>query len=76
MTVWRNSIGESLHVHVLQWKSPLLALPPIEKTIKSAQEFGTGSAVEFKQTSDGVVLTLPPAGKGEVDRVIVLSVAP
>ena len=76
MTVWRNSIRESLHVHVLQWKAPLLALPPIEKTIKSAQEFGAGSAVEFKQTKDGVVLKLSPVGKDEVDRVIVLSVAP
>lgn len=67
--------GDKIYVHVLQWKAPLLALPPIEKTIKSAQEFGSGSAVEFKQSNDGVVLKLPPAGRGEVDRVIVLSVA-
>jgi alpha-L-fucosidase len=64
-----------IYVHVLQWKAPLLALPPVEKTIKSAQEFENGSAVEFKQTSDGVVLKVPSAGKGEVDRVVVLSVA-
>jgi hypothetical protein len=30
--------------------------------------------VEFKQTSDGVVLKVPSAGKSEVDRVIVLRV--
>jgi alpha-L-fucosidase len=67
---------EKIYVHVLQWKAPLLALPPVEKTIKSAQEFGNGSAVEFKQTNEGVVLKIPPAGQSEVDRVIVLSVAP
>jgi len=64
--------ADKIYVHVLQWKAPLLALPPIEKTIKSAQEFGNESPVEFKQTSDGVVLKVPSAGKSEVDRVIVL----
>jgi alpha-L-fucosidase len=68
--------GDKIYVHVLQWKAPLLALPPIQKTIKNAQEFGTGSSVEFKQSSDGVVLKVPPAANHEVDRVIVLSVAP
>jgi alpha-L-fucosidase len=66
--------ADKIYVHVLQWKAPLLALPPIEKTIKSAQEFGNESPVEFKQTSDGVVLKVPSAGKSEVDRVIVLRV--
>jgi alpha-L-fucosidase len=68
--------GDKIYVHVLQWKAPLLALPPIQETIKNAQEFGTGSSVEFKQSSDGVVLKVPPAANHEVDRVIVLSVAP
>jgi alpha-L-fucosidase len=66
---------DKIYVHVLQWKAPLLALSPVEKTIKSAQEFGNGSAVEFKQTQDGVVLKVPPAGKSDVDRIIVLNVA-
>src|SRR5436305_13265099 len=67
---------DKIYVHVLQWKAPLLALPPIQKTIKNAQEFGTGSSVEFKQSSDGVVLKVAPPANHEVDRVIVLSVAP
>jgi alpha-L-fucosidase len=67
--------ADKIYVHVLQWKAPLLALSPVEKTIKSAQEFGNGSAVEFKQTQDGVVLKVPPAGKSDVDRIIVLNVA-
>jgi alpha-L-fucosidase len=67
--------ADKIYVHVLEWKAPLLALPPIEKTIKSARDFASGSPVEFKQNSDGVVLKIPAAAKGEVDRVIVLSVA-
>jgi alpha-L-fucosidase len=68
--------ADKIYVHVLDWKAPLLAFSPVAKTIKSARDFGTGSPVEFKQNSDGVVLKIPTATKGEVDRVIVLSVAP
>ena len=68
--------ADKIYVHVLQWKAPLLALAPIPKTIKSAHEFANDSPVEFRQTSDGVVLKVPPAAKGEVDRVIMLTVAP
>jgi len=53
----------------------LLALPPIGKTISSAHEFLSGSRFEFTQTSNGVVLKVPTATKGELDRVIVLTVA-
>jgi alpha-L-fucosidase len=68
--------ADKVYVHVLQWKAPLLALPSIEKTIKSALDFGNASPVEFKQTKDGVVLKIPSSGKNDVDRVIVLTVAP
>jgi alpha-L-fucosidase len=68
--------ADKIYVHVLQWKAPLLALAPIQKTIKTAHEFGSESPVEFRQTSDGVVLQVPPAAKSEVDRVIVLTLAP
>ena len=68
--------ADKIYVHVLQWKAQLLALPPIEKSIKSAQEFGSESPVEFKQTTDGVVLKVPSAEKMGPDRVITLTVAP
>lgn len=66
---------DKIYVHVLHWDAPLLAMPPIGKTINSAREFLDDSRVEFTQNSDGVVLKLPTATKGEVDRVIVLTVA-
>ena len=67
--------GDKIYVHVLAWNAPLLALPPIEKTIRGAREFASGSPVEFNQTSNGVVLKIPAPTKGEADRVIVLNVA-
>jgi alpha-L-fucosidase len=67
--------GDKVYVHILSWNAPLLALPPIPRTIHNAQLMSNGSAVEFTQNSDGVVLKVTPAVKGEVDRVIVLTLA-
>jgi alpha-L-fucosidase len=67
--------GDKVYVHVLSWNAPLLALPPIPRTIHTAQLMSNGSRVEFTQSSDGVVLKVGPAVKGEVDRVIVLTLA-
>jgi len=60
-------------VHVLNWNSPLLALPPVEK-VTSAKNLLDGSNVEFTQSADGIVLKVPPQGKDETDRVVVLTV--
>jgi alpha-L-fucosidase len=65
--------ANKVYVHILNWNAPLLALPPIQRTVKTAQLLLTGSPVQFTQSSDGLVLHLPAAKKDEVDRVIVLA---
>jgi alpha-L-fucosidase len=67
--------GDQVYVHVLRWNAPLLALPPMPRTIRTAQVLLNGSPVEFTQSSKGVILKIPPAEKGELDRVVVLAVA-
>jgi alpha-L-fucosidase len=67
--------GDKIFVHVLDWNAPLLALSPIREKITAAQTLVSGSPVEFKQSSDGVVLTVPPVANGEIDRVVALTVA-
>jgi alpha-L-fucosidase len=67
--------GDNVYVHVLNWNAPLLALPPISKTIGAARLLLDGSKVEFTQSSNGVVLKVPAGAKGEVDRVVVLTLA-
>ena len=67
--------GDNVYVHVLNWNAPLLALPPISKTVGAARLLSDDSKVEFTQSSNGVVLKVPAGAKGEVDRVVVLSVA-
>ena len=66
--------ANKVYVHILNWNAPLLALPPVAKTVKTAQELLTGSPVQFTQNSTGFVLHVPAARKDEVDRVIVLAV--
>jgi alpha-L-fucosidase len=65
--------ADKIFVHVLNWKSKLLALPAVQESIGSAQSFPDGALVVFHQTSDGVVLTLSEPKKDEVDRVVVLT---
>jgi alpha-L-fucosidase len=67
--------ADKIYVHILNWEAPLLALGPITKNVTGAAQFGSNSPVEFAQTAKGVVLHLAPRAKGEVDRVVVLTVA-
>ena len=65
----------TIYVHVLNWNAPMLALGPLQSSIASARMLSNGSSVEFHQSADGFVLRIPPPGKDEVDRVVVLSLA-
>jgi hypothetical protein len=59
---------------VLNWGSPLLALPPIAGKISSAQSLIDGARTDFTQSADGLILKLPPPKADETDRVIMLTV--
>ena len=63
---------DKVYVHVLHWNAPLLALAPLQKTVKSAHSLTDNSAITMTQNAEGIVLKLPPATKGELDRVVVL----
>jgi len=64
-----------IYVHVLNWGSPLLALPPIAGKISAAQVMSDGAKADFTQSAEGVILKLPAPKTDEVDRVIVFSLA-
>ena len=67
--------ADKIYVHVLNWGAPLLAIGPIKDKIISAHNLLDNSAIHFTQSTEGVVLTLLPQGKDEVDRVVVLTTA-
>jgi len=65
--------GDVVYVHVLNWNTPLLALPPMPRSISKAAILGSGSAVQFTEDAKGLVLSVPPPAAGDVDRVVVLT---
>ena len=68
--------GDTVFVHVLDWRDRLLAIPLVGPRVTRATMLVSGAALDYEQTSDGVRLTLPnDNGAGEPDRVIVLRTA-
>ena len=67
--------GDTVFVHVLNWRDRQLAIPAIGRRIVSARMMGTGTTVAFVQSEVGVTLTLPPAVNDTADRVVVLTTA-
>lgn len=64
--------GSTVYVHVLDWNQPVLALAGMPRAVRSAKLMRDGSSVEFSAASGGIVLKVPEAQTGDVDRVIVL----
>ena len=64
--------GSTVYVHVLDWNGPLLGLPAMPREVRSVKLLRDGSSVESSTVKGGLVLKLPEAQPGEVDRVIVL----
>ncbi|HVX38401.1 MAG TPA: alpha-L-fucosidase [Gemmatimonadaceae bacterium] len=67
--------GDTVFVHVLAWRDPELALPPIGAAVRSAAMLDTRKPVVYTQSSAGVTLTLPAAGEEQPDRVVVLTIS-
>lgn len=67
--------GDTVFVHVLNWRDRQLAIPPTGARITSARMLGSGDPVPFTQTDAGVTLTLAPPVGEQVDRVVILTSA-
>src|SRR5262249_25065911 len=69
--------GDTVYVHVLNWKAPLLALPPFPRKITSAQELISGTKLQAAQSERGAPIPAPApaAGAGQTGRVVVLTLA-
>jgi len=65
-----------VYVHVLDWADPELSVPALPRRVRAATLFADGSRIAFRETPDGIVLVLPPRAESDVDRVVVLELAP
>jgi alpha-L-fucosidase len=64
--------GDTIFVHVLNWRDRLLGLPGVSAQIASAAMMGTGRVVPFTQSADGITLMLPPGDEQSADRIVML----
>jgi len=64
-----------VYVHIFQWPSADLQLPPLSSKIVSAKMLAAGSHVPFTQTSSSIRLRLPPREPEQSVRVIDLRLA-
>ncbi len=68
--------GDRVFVHVLDWADAELSLPPLPRRVRAATLLAGGGAVPFRETAEGVTLTLPPRAAGDVDQVVALDLLP
>ena len=64
--------GDSVFVHVLDWRDAELAIPALPRKVLSASMLIDGRVVAVRQDAGSVSLTLPARGADEIDQVIVL----
>ncbi|MDJ1481079.1 alpha-L-fucosidase [Cytophagaceae bacterium YF14B1] len=64
--------GNKIYVHILNWKDKTLALPSVDKKIKSAMLFSDKSKVVFSQKADALILTLPKIDENAHDTIVEL----
>jgi alpha-L-fucosidase len=64
-----------IYIHILNWRAPLLALPPIPSKVVEARSLLDAASVEFTQNADGVIVKVPLSKGEEIDRVVVLTLA-
>ncbi len=63
--------GNTIYVHILDWTSEAIALPPLPKKIVNASVL-TGGTAQVKQTDEGVAITVPKAHRQAIDTIVVL----
>jgi len=70
--------GDTVYVHILQWIGPELALPPIDREIRSARRLADDRELKFIQTPAGTLLNVPVEArdKDDIDTIVVLKLAP
>ena len=67
--------GDTVFVHVLNWRDDVLALPDFGARVIRAYAMRDHAPLDFSQGTGAVTLTLPPSVADEPDRVVVLITA-
>lgn len=65
--------GNYIYLHILDWPTDHLTLPPLPQSI-SASETLTGGQATVVQTTQGITINLPPADRHPIDTIVRLTV--
>ena len=65
--------GNNVYVFARKWQDETLSLPPLPQKIKAARKLVDGSKVSFKQTEQGIELTLSAAHRDPIFTVVALT---
>ncbi|MGD8700554.1 MAG: alpha-L-fucosidase [Gemmatimonadales bacterium] len=66
--------GDTVYVHVLDWNSPVLALPELPDRVRSARVLRTGREAPFDRVDGAIVLRLPDRPAGTIDEIVALEI--
>jgi alpha-L-fucosidase len=64
--------GDTVYVHVLDWPDRELSIPGLGAPVARARLLATGEPVAIAASANGLVLSLPPGGRDDPDRVIAI----
>jgi alpha-L-fucosidase len=67
--------GDTVYVHVLDWKDPALAMPALDARVLRAWALATREPVDVVQSAESLTIRLGTSHLGDPDRVIVLETA-
>lgn len=65
---------QSIYLHILDWPTEPLTLPPLAQTINGSQALTGGQAI-VQQNAQGVTVTVAPADRHAIDTIVRLAVA-
>lgn len=63
--------GSTIYIHILNWDSDTITLPPIPKKVIASSVL-TGGTATVKQTEEAIEISVPQAHRRELDTIIVL----
>jgi alpha-L-fucosidase len=63
---------DKVYLHLLAWKDESILIPPIDRKIKSATFFADGKPIAFKQSKNGITITVPHHMRKPLETIVVL----
>jgi len=63
--------NKTIYLHILNWKQPVLTLPPLPKKIVNSSVL-TGGTVKVNQLEERIEISVPSAHQNQIDTIVVL----